>query len=173
MLSNTPSDGQPIFHLSGFTLIELVLMIMFVGILSVVVMPRFADKTFDERGFHDAVKTLLQHGRHIAVASRRFVCIEVDAAAGVVSLTHDTALPDDKATITCNTDLKLPSLGRGCSQTNQICAPKGVSITGTDSLIFDPLGRLVNAPSSVASAASITISNQASITVVPETGYVE
>jgi len=161
--------------ISGFTLIELVMVIVLIGILSVVVLPRFADKTFDERGFHDALKSVLQHARHVAVASRRFVCVEVNAATGVVLLKRDEASPDGKTSIDCNADLPLPSGGNGCDASNQACAPSGVFIgsASTPSLIFDPLGRLVSSPGSVASAASITISNQPEITVTPQTGYVQ
>ena len=147
------------------------MVIVIVGILSVVALPRFADKTFDERGFHDAVKSALQHARHVAVASRRFVCVNV--SGNIVSLTHDIELPDGKTNIDCKTSLALPSQGRGCSLNNQVCAPSGVSVIGSSSLIFDPLGRLVTAPGAVANAASLSISNQPNITIAPETGYVE
>ncbi len=162
---------QPVSYVDGFTLIELIIVIILAGILSVVALPRIASNTFDERGFHDSVKSVLQHARHVAIASRRFVC--VDVADGVVSLTRDEALPDGKTLITCNSALALLIPEPNCASTNQICAPRGVFIGGTSSLIFDPLGRLVNAPYSMAPAASITITNQPNITVAPETGYVE
>ena len=162
---------QPVSYVDGFTLIELIIVIILAGILSVVALPRIASNTFDERGFHDSVKSVLQHARHVAIASRRFVC--VDVADGVVSLTRDEALPDGKTSIECNAALTLLFPEKSCASTNQICAPKGVFISGTSNLIFDPLGRLVNMPSSMASAANITISNQPNITVEPETGFVE
>ena len=175
-------------HVGGFTLIELLMVVVLVGILSIVATSRFSDKTFDERGFHDAVKSALQHARQMAVASRRFVCVTV--TADLVSLKRNQTAPEGISTpINCNTNLALPSLGRGCSETNQVCAPNGVSLTATGGvavndgdgnpiinevmLIFDPLGRLVSAPSVVASIATIEISNQSKITIVPETGFVE
>jgi MSHA pilin protein MshC len=41
----------------GFTLVELIVVMIVVGILAVAAMPRFFDNVFDERGFHDAAKS--------------------------------------------------------------------------------------------------------------------
>lgn len=161
------------YSVLGFTIIELVMIIIVFSIISVTVLPRFAGKSFDERGFHDAVKSVLQHARHVAVASRRFVCVDINTTMGVVSLTRDTGLPDGKVSISCNSNVALASPSAGCTDTNQVCAPKDVAIGGTTSLVFDPIGRVVSAPGVVTTAATITITNQPDITVVAETGYVE
>ncbi len=173
-MSEPPNYFQKsVSYVSGFTLIELVIVSIILGIMSVVALPRIANNTFHGRGFHDSVKSVFQHARHVAVASRRFVCVDVNVGDGTISLTRDEALPDGKTLITCNSALALLIPEPNCASTNQICAPRGVFIGGTSSLIFDPLGRLVNAPYSMAPAASITITNQPNITVAPETGYVE
>ncbi len=160
----------------GFTMIELVTVIVIVGVLAVIVMPRLNSNLFASRGFHDEVKSLLQHARRSAIASRRYQCVDVTNGGTVVALTRDTRDPDALANVACAEEIALPARGTGCANSNQVCAPRGVALGGATSVVFDPLGRLVaaTAPKVVAAAAAtFTLDDETNITVQPETGYVQ
>jgi MSHA pilin protein MshC len=151
-------------------MIELITIMILVGILAVVAIPKFDTSAFKERGFRDGVFTAISHARRMAVASRRFVCVTVGGST--VALTRDVGTsPETAASVNCTQSVALPSPTSGCAS-NTVCAPSGVTAGGSASVIFDPLGRSISSPNSVASA-TVTITNQTSITVAAETGYVQ
>ena len=151
----------------GFTLIELVTVLIIVGILSFFVISRLDFvSTFDQRSYHDKLKAGLQFARRTAVAERRYVCVAV--ATGVVSFKFDPNVPESVGTPNCSNALSLPTPDRNCAGPNQICLPSGVSLTAPASgtnFTFDARGA-----SSAAAAFSST--GQPNIIVENETGYV-
>lgn len=163
---------------SGFTMIELVTVMVLVGILAVVAIPKLDGSAFVKRGFHDSVVATLNHAREAAVASRRFVCVSLvngTGSAATVTVTRDLRDPDASSAVavSCTAAVPLPGVG-GCGASNVVCAPGNVSLGGATTVIFDPLGRsVVGATKLVAAVATMTTSEQADITVQPETGYVE
>lgn len=141
---------------AGFTLVELVVTLIIVGILAVTALPRFFDRTFFEsRGFADQVQASLRYAQKIAIAQRRFVC---------ATFTSNSITLTIGATAVCGTDLPSPS-GQA---TYSIIAPSGIDFTAVPTAFnFDPLGR-------ASAGQTITISGGApsSIVVEAETGYV-
>lgn len=69
----------------GFTLIELIMVLVLAGVLAIVLVPRLSSKVFDARGFHDETLAMLRYAQKTAIAQRRTVCISFGAAS--VSLT--------------------------------------------------------------------------------------
>lgn len=138
----------------GFTLVELIAVLMIVGIVAAVAIPRFFDRNlFDSRSFYDQVIATLRYAQKAAIAEHGFVC--VGYAANGITLTYG-------ATAACGSNLTSPT-----GQTPYaITAPNGVTLGGGSAFSFDALGR----PSA---AQSITVSGYAAaITVEAETGYV-
>lgn len=160
---------------SGFTLVELVMTMVIVGILAALAIPRFASVTgFDEATYRDSAISVLSLARQRAISSRRYVCVTVTAGTGAsagVSMTMDTRTPEIiTGSLSCTVPLSLT----GYPQCNSGLACPKTATVGAASFAFDPQGRPVDASRSVLSsnpAVSITISNQQAVTVQPRSGY--
>jgi MSHA pilin protein MshC len=147
-------SGRTIRHRGrGFTLIELITVMMIVGVMAVAVMPRFFDRSgFDARGFFDETQALLRYAQKSAVAQRRTVCVSVGSSG--VTLRIASAANSNA----CDTALALPSNPRGGSGLSaSVASFQFQSQGGTD--------QSANVTLSVANATS-------TITVDRTTGYV-
>lgn len=121
-------------HQRGFTLTELITVIVILGIISVVALPRFFTVSdFEDRGSADQVKAALRFAQKTAIAQHRNV--NVTLAQG--------ASPDCTTTLTGG---------------NLSCTVKS-ALTGAGTYTFDALGRpSPNAQATVAiGSTTITI----------------
>lgn len=150
--------GRPI---KGFTLVELILTMIVLGIIAVVAMPRFADRQgFDTRGFADQTRAAIQFGRKVAVASGRNVC--VIASGSTLSLTMASSRGQGAV---CSDGVVNPATGAAYSITSPVT---NVSYSSALSpLTFHADGR----PSA---ARSLTVQGDHNITINIDgvTGYV-
>jgi MSHA pilin protein MshC len=144
----------------GFTLPELVMTIVLVGILAAVTAPRFVSwKGFASRGFYDEAQAVVRYAQKTAIAWRRSIVVCVSATeiraisnincAAPVTLTHPT---------TPGGELKST-------------APAGVTLSPVGSFSFDGLGR-PSAPATITLTSTIADDPARQIVVVSETGYV-
>lgn len=126
----------------GFTLIELIVVIIVVSILSVTILPRFANKAdFEQAGFRDRTVAVLQYARKIAISSRRYICVTV--GAGSINLKMVPTLPDDAVAPDC-AQAHIPLLIPGSSDAT-LSAPSGVVLAvtaGSSPFTFDSLGQV-------------------------------
>jgi len=139
----------------GFTLIELIMVIVMLGVLAVFAAPRMMNTgDFTQRGFHDETMALLRYAQKTAIAQRRTVCVAFNPTG--ITLTMDTGAAPDGV---CDATLAPPNPPRG---------GVGLAATPTPSpLQFTALGS-----TNQTAALVITISNTSSITVEAQTGYV-
>jgi MSHA pilin protein MshC len=140
----------------GFTLVELIMVMIIVGILAAVVAPRFFDSNvFQSRGFADQVQATLRYAQKEAIAQHRFICV-VFPTNNSITLTINT-------TATCPGS---PLVSLSGNPTSSITAnPASITFAALPAdFYFDALGK----PSQ---GQTITISTY-SITVEAETGYV-
>lgn len=78
---------------SGFTLVELIIIMVIIGIIAVVAMPRFFQRsTFEARGFYDEAQAALRYAQKQAIAQRRPVAVGVDTGSATITLCYN-ALP--------------------------------------------------------------------------------
>ncbi|WP_376690391.1 GspH/FimT family pseudopilin [Wenzhouxiangella sp. EGI_FJ10409] len=137
----------------GFTLTELVIILVLVGILAAFVAPRIDIQGFERQAFASELVNALRYAQKTAIGSGCHVQAAVDAAAGSYSLNYTGAG------------------GSGCSAAAVVHPTRGGGFSGNGeidaggTIVFDGMGR-------TATGLSITLASGETIIVEPETGYV-
>lgn len=137
----------------GFTLLELIVALVIVGVLAIVALPRFSGPvTFNTRGFADQVGAALRFAQKAAIARRGFTCVTI--ASSSLALAAGTSA-------TCGAPLAIP--GKSGSV---LLAPAGVTLSPA-TLYFTALGKAVPG-----TAVTVTGDISVTISIEGETGYV-
>ncbi len=154
-------------HQQGFTLPELIAVVMLISILAAVAVPKMTGAlSFRDDSWREQIVAALHSAHKSAVAHRRLVCATVNA--GNVTLSMASANP----ATTCDTTLAGIDGSANVAAANGAAATASVSPAGV--LYFQPSGRVSTdgAGSSVA-VRTITLTGQANIVLVGETGHVD
>ena len=150
----------------GFTLVELIAVMLLVGVLATVALPRL-DGVFALRGagWRDQVRSGLLHAHALAQGHRRLVCVAL--ATGELRLSQASTNPAS----TCNTVLKgLDGDARWAVDDNAI--PLTQSPAGM--LYFQPDGRITSdGAGSNAVNATVGLAGETALLLIGETGHVD
>jgi MSHA pilin protein MshC len=143
---------------TGFTLTELVLVIVIAGILSAVIYNRINVGSFKAEGSTDEIKAAVRYAHKLAVAQRRSVYLS--ASSPDLSLCYDLA---------CGSRVAKPP-----SASDAFTVTASDTLTLSSAFYFDSLGRPTLTSGSLAtSAITVSISGGTrTLTIEPQTGFV-
>lgn len=170
----------PILRQHGFTLIELIMVMVLLGVLSVYAAPRvFNTKDLHARGFHDETLSLIRYAQKTAVAQRRTVCVNLTAPAPAKA-TLSMASVDSSSLLANVCDKAIQGTNLNCvvaglaGVTGCISAKSDISYSASPSaLSFDGLGQPVGATlAQVVQIASSSLAISRTVTIEPVTGLV-
>lgn len=142
----------------GFTLIELIVVLVLVGVLALTALPRFFDtRDYSGRGFYDELIGAVRFARATAVASGCGVQVRITSSPAGYGLFQRAT---DCTTGAFTRAVPHPSQNGAFSG----AAPSGISVTAA-TLTFDGYGR-------ADADATVTIAGSRIFDVVAATGYV-
>jgi len=146
----------------GYTLVELVTVIVILGILAAMAVPRFADHVvFEERGFYEEVVAALRYGQKIAVGSGCPVQVSIDASG--YALAQQTVLANrcDPGDVSYAVPVLLPDGQAAAGST-----PAGITLGPVVTYQLDGLGQ-----TDLGGNLNVTV-GALTMTVQAQSGYV-
>ena len=142
------------FYSGGFTLAELIAVILIVAVISLIALSRLPGGFATTRGFHDELLSQVQYARKAAVAQRRSVFVRIDAAQSLLCYNAAGACA---GVVAPNGAVPFA-----------VAVPAGVTVTPA-TFEFDGLGRY---PAAAPLTVAVAGDGNLQFTVEHETGYV-
>ena len=151
------------YRQTGFTLVELVMVIVMVGILSITALPKFFDKNiYAERAFFDDTLNAVRYAQKLAIATGCNVQVSISSNSYTLMRQGDSSSTSCPGGSTYS--LAVPHPGSGASSYSG--TESGVTLTSSvSSFIFNALG-------SVSTNVTLTVNGSRTISVIAETGFV-
>lgn len=173
------SHTRPARSARGFTMVELIVVMVLIGILAAIAASRFFDRSgFDAAAFTDQARALLRYGQKAAIARNHPVFVQLDDQR--IALCYGAP----KGNCADADRVAAPASGMGGKATETHCqderwycigVPDGVQVSLSAVLSefrFDALGRPVGPRDSL--VMTITSAGETrTVTVNQETGYVQ
>jgi len=137
-------------------MIELVMVIVIVGILAAVAIPRMDTSVYRAAEFRDKTVAALRYAQKTATSHRRLVCLAFTASTVTVTIAQSNPGA-------CATSLLLPGSNSNVAQSGD-----------TTNAVFSPVPAAFNfQPDGSGADRTLKIAGQADITVVGATGHVQ
>lgn len=144
---------------AGFTLVELIVVVLLLGIVAVFVAPRMNITGYREQGFYQQAQAAVRLTQKLAISSGCVTRVQISSSGCTV--TWNVCAPASGTSI--------PNPGTG---NNDYCTDSDGTVGGSADISFDAIGRPVNsgAPTTPLATTDISI-NGRTLRVEAETGY--
>lgn len=165
----------------GFTVVELILVIVLVGIISAVAMTRFFDRTiFDADAATEQLRATLRYAQKIAIAQHRPVFVQLAPNRIALCFRNEAVCaPANQVIAPSGGNSASAATLEACGSRSWMCEGRPANITATANIAvlgFDALGQPFDVPqTAVFGGLTVTVRGGATtrtVTVAPETGYV-
>jgi MSHA pilin protein MshC len=166
----------------GFTMVELIVVMILIGILGAVGAARFFDRTgFDADAFTEQARGMLRYAQKVAIAQNRPVYVRMDGNRIALCFERNAPCPADSQVLApSGANSGSAATSANCGSGTWYCEgkPAGVTWAGASNPIwFDGLGRPAYDGSDAEQFAGLVLNISGdglarSVTVSPETGYV-